>query len=139
MNRQLRSAADGGIAPVFLGVLGLGAFVTLHFPEHLRSADLRTQYPMSFLHSLIEFAINMAFLADCLSMLLHRRKVLGPTGGLLAIPVRELAMHVTRFPKVSCRNFCIRFAAAENAFCVTAPFSTWFPSLNFRICRTSAK
>lgn len=73
-----------GVASVFLGVLGLGAVITLYFPEYLSSAELRSQYPMPLIRGLIEFVIGVAFLAGCLSMLLRRRKVLGLAGVLLA-------------------------------------------------------
>ena len=73
-----------GVAAVFLGALGLGAVLTLYFPEYLSSAELRARYPMPLIRGLIEFVIGVTFLAGCLSMLLRRRKVLGLTGVLLA-------------------------------------------------------
>src|SRR5690606_21758657 len=74
-----------GVASVFLGLLGLGAVVTLYFPEVLSTAELRAKYPMPQLRGLIEAVIGAAFLSGCLSLLLRRRKVLGFTGIALAL------------------------------------------------------
>ena len=70
---------------VFLGVVGLGAVLTLHFPEVLSSAELRARYPMDAVRLLIDATIAVAFVAACVSALLRRRKVLGVTGAGLAL------------------------------------------------------
>src|SRR5690606_37447623 len=82
---HLGSGWWSGVASVFLGLLGLGAVVTLYFPEVLSTAELRAKYPMPQLRGLIEAVIGAAFLSGCLSLLLSRRKVLGFTGIALAL------------------------------------------------------
>lgn len=82
---HLGSGWWSGVASVFLGLLGLGAVVTLYFPEVLSTAELRAKYPMPQLRGLIEAVIGAAFLSGCLSLLLRRRKVLGFTGIALAL------------------------------------------------------
>lgn len=82
---RLGSGWWSGVASVFLGLLGLGAVVTLYFPELLSSAQLRAKYPLPLLRALIEVVIGVAFLAGCLSLLLRKRKVLGFTGIALAL------------------------------------------------------
>lgn len=77
---HLGSGWWSGIVSVFLGMLGLGAVLTLWFPGVLSSAELRAQYPMEAMRRLIELVIGVGFLFGCVSVLLRKRKVLGLTG-----------------------------------------------------------
>jgi lathosterol oxidase len=74
-----------GVLSVFLGVLGVGAVLCLHFPALLTSPELRAVYPMPLIRGLIEAGILIGFAGGFLSSLLRRRKVLGLTGMTLAI------------------------------------------------------
>ena len=74
-----------GVTSVFLGAPRAGRGRRLWFPESLSTAQFRALYPMAVLRAVIEGAIAIAFLAAVASLLLRRRKVLGLTGGGLAL------------------------------------------------------
>ncbi len=74
-----------GVLSVFLGVLGFGAVLCLHFPALLTSPQLRELYPMDMVRALIQLVIGLAFLLGLVSALLRRRKVLGLVGMCLAM------------------------------------------------------
>ena len=74
-----------GVLSVFLGTLGVGAVLCLHFPQLLTTPELRAVYPMPLVRGLIEAGILVGFASGFASSLLRRRKVLGLTGMALAI------------------------------------------------------
>jgi lathosterol oxidase len=82
---RLGSGWLSGTASVFLGVLGLLSVLVLWFPEWLTTAHFRALYPLPLVRALVQLVIAAGFVAGCISMLLRRRKVLGLTGGGLAV------------------------------------------------------
>ena len=82
--RHTGSGWISGLLGVFLGALGCGAVLVLHYPGWLSSAELRPAYPMPLMRAVIELVIGAGFLCACLSLLLRRAKRLGFTGIALA-------------------------------------------------------
>ena len=82
---HLGSGWASGVGSVFLGALGLGAVLCLHFPSLLTFPELRARYPMSYIRALIQAVIAAALVLGVLSSILRQRKVLGLTGAALAI------------------------------------------------------
>lgn len=82
---RLGSGWASGTSSVFLGFLGLGGVVCLHFPELLTWPTLRQVYVLGWIRALIEIVIGLAFLLGFISAALRRRKVLGFTGMSLAL------------------------------------------------------
>jgi lathosterol oxidase len=74
-----------GVLSVFLGGLGLGGVLCLHFPALLTTAELRAVYPLPFVRALIQVLLVGAFSLGVISATLRRRKVLGLTGAGLAV------------------------------------------------------
>jgi sterol desaturase/sphingolipid hydroxylase (fatty acid hydroxylase superfamily) len=86
--RHLGSGWVSGVLAVFLGVLGCGAVLVLHFPGWLSSAELRAAYPLPLMRALIDGVIGLGFLCACLNLLLRRRKLLGFIGlGLTGLAI----------------------------------------------------
>ena len=73
-----------GVLGVFLGLLGLGGALCLHFPALLTLPEARSHYPMVVIRLLIQGTIAAAFVLAAISAILRQRKVLALTGGLLA-------------------------------------------------------
>jgi len=76
-----------GTASVFVGMLGLGGALTLHFPGLLTLPEAREFYPIEIMRLLIQGMIAAALVLGAISAILRERKVLGLTGvffGLLA-------------------------------------------------------
>ena len=61
-----------GVASVFLGALGLGAVLCLHWPEALTSPELRQVYPMDAMRGLIQGMLVTGFLLGLTSTFLRR-------------------------------------------------------------------
>ncbi len=78
--RHFGSGWVAGVLGVFLGALGCGAVLVLHFPGWLSSAELRAAYPMPLMRALIDLVIGLGFLCACLNLLLRRQKRLGFVG-----------------------------------------------------------
>jgi sterol desaturase/sphingolipid hydroxylase (fatty acid hydroxylase superfamily) len=74
-----------GVLSVFLGVIAVGAVLTLRFPGWLTTEMLRAHYPLKIMRGLIELVIGLAFLSGCASLLQRRKKTLGVTGVALAL------------------------------------------------------
>lgn len=87
---RLGSGWLSGTASVFLGSLGLLGVLVLWFPEWLSTARFRSLYPLPLLRVLIKVVIVAGFVTACISLLLRRRKVLGLTGGVLAVAAAVL-------------------------------------------------
>jgi sterol desaturase/sphingolipid hydroxylase (fatty acid hydroxylase superfamily) len=69
-----------GVGSVFLGMLGLGGALCLHYPALLTLPDARAHYPMAVIRFLIQGAIVAAFVLGAISALFRQRKVLALTG-----------------------------------------------------------
>jgi len=82
---RLGSGWLSGVLSVWLGVLGVGAVLCLHFPELLTTPELRAVYPLPLVRRVIQIGIGVAFLLGLVSAALRRRKVLGLTGIGLAL------------------------------------------------------
>lgn len=76
----LGSGWISGVSSVFLGMLGLGGAICLHYPALLTLPDARAHYPMGVIRFLIQGAIVAAFVLGAISALLRQRKVLALTG-----------------------------------------------------------
>jgi sterol desaturase/sphingolipid hydroxylase (fatty acid hydroxylase superfamily) len=74
-----------GILSTFLGIVGFGAVLCLHFPQLLSSADLRPHYPMHIMRMAIQAVIVAAIVLGVISAMLRKKKVLGLTGMLFAL------------------------------------------------------
>ena len=87
---EARHAGTGwisGTASVFLGLLGLGGALTLHFPQYLTLPDARSVYPIAIIRLLIQAVIVLSIVLGAVSGFLRERKILAVTGvalGLLA-------------------------------------------------------
>ncbi len=84
-SRRLGSGWVSGTLAMFLGALGVGAVLCLHFPSLLTSPELRAIYPMPLVRAAIQAVLLLAFLLAALSIGLRRRKLLGGTGLALAL------------------------------------------------------
>jgi lathosterol oxidase len=73
-----------GVLGVFLGWLGLGAVVALHFPEYFSTPDLRESYPMEAFRLVIGAVLFGALAFATVSLVLSRRKSRGLFGLALA-------------------------------------------------------
>jgi sterol desaturase/sphingolipid hydroxylase (fatty acid hydroxylase superfamily) len=82
---RLGSGWASGTTAVFLGLLGLGGVLCLHFPELLTWPRLREVYVLIWIRRLIGVVIGLAFLFGLISAVLRTRKVLGFTGMGLAL------------------------------------------------------
>ena len=83
----LGSGWISGVTSVFLGMLGLGGVLCLHFPALLTLPDARAHYPVAIIRLLIQGIIVAALLLGAFSAIARQRKVLALTGiglGLLA-------------------------------------------------------
>lgn len=99
--RHLGSGWVSGVLGVFLGALGCGAVLVLHFPGWLSSAELRAAYPLPLMRALIDLVIGLGFLCACLNLMLRRRRRLGFTGLALtglAIALGGTAVEVNPAP-----------------------------------------
>ena len=74
-----------GVLSAFCGLLALGAVACLHFPQLLRSPNLRPYYPMYLIRMLIQAVIVAAIVFGVVSAILRKKKSLGLTGMLLAL------------------------------------------------------
>jgi lathosterol oxidase len=77
-----------GVTAVFLGWLGLGGVVALHFPELLSTPDLRGLYPMPIIRLLIDVVLVSALGLGLLALATGRRR----SRGVLACALALLAM-----------------------------------------------
>src|SRR3989442_15370878 len=82
---HLGSGWASGVGSVFLGALGLGAVLCLHFPSLLTFPALRARYPMSYIRALIQAGIAAALGPGGLSSSLRQREGPGLTGAALPI------------------------------------------------------
>lgn len=73
-----------GVLAVFLGWLGLGAVVALHFPQFFSTPSMRSAYPMPFFRLLIDLVLFAAFALGVVSLVLSQRKSRGLLGAGLA-------------------------------------------------------
>ena len=64
---HLGSGWVSGVSSVFLGVLGLGGALCLHFPALLTLPDARAHYPMTIIRLLIQGTIVSALLLGAIS------------------------------------------------------------------------
>src|SRR5690349_1264249 len=74
-----------GTLSVFLGALGLGGAIVLHFPGLLTLPDARAVYPIAIMRGLIQVVIALAIVLGAISGLLRERKVLAVTGVSLGL------------------------------------------------------
>ena len=74
-----------GVLAVFLGWLGLGGVVALHFPVLLSSPDLRGHYPMPALRLILDAALLAAIALGCVALLRSPRKSRGALGAGLGL------------------------------------------------------
>jgi lathosterol oxidase len=72
-----------GVAAIFLGWLGLGGVVALHYPEYLSTPELRPAYPLPLIRLLIDALIVSAIGFGIISIALSRRKSRGLVGAAL--------------------------------------------------------
>jgi lathosterol oxidase len=73
-----------GVVAVFLGSLGLGGVIALHYPEYFSTPEMRASYPMPVIRLLIEIVIFSAIGLGIISVALSRRKSRGLAGAGLA-------------------------------------------------------
>jgi lathosterol oxidase len=73
-----------GVAAVFLGWLGLGGVVALHFPQYFSTPEMRAAYPLPFIRLLIDVVVFGAIGLGIISLALSRRKSRGAIGAGLA-------------------------------------------------------
>src|SRR5262252_1988271 len=74
-----------GVSSVFLGTLGLGGVLCLHFPGLLTLPDARALYPIGIIRGLIQGVIILAVVLGVISAFLRQRKVLAVTGVTLGM------------------------------------------------------
>ena len=98
-----------GVLSVFLGLLGLGGALCLHFPDLLTLPDARSHYPMVIIRLLIQGMIAAAFVLAAMSAVLRQRKVLALTGGLLAAVAALLGGGSTPLPNEVGSHYGIGF------------------------------
>ncbi len=63
----LGSGWISGVSSIFLGMLGLGGALCLHYPALLTLPDARAHYPMGVIRFLIQGAIVAAFVLGAVS------------------------------------------------------------------------
>jgi sterol desaturase/sphingolipid hydroxylase (fatty acid hydroxylase superfamily) len=69
-----------GLLSAVLGIAGLGAVLTLRFPQFLAYGELRTIYTIPYVRALLHIVLVSSFLLGSLSAVLRRNKMLGLTG-----------------------------------------------------------
>src|SRR5260370_34939917 len=88
-----------GVGSIFLGFLGFGGALCLHFPALLTLPDARVHYPMHVIRPLIQGAIVAALVLGAISSVLRRRKVLALTGLSFALAAALLGGGGTPLPE----------------------------------------
>jgi lathosterol oxidase len=87
-----------GTASVFLGLLGLGGALTLHFPQYLTLPDARPIYPIAIIRLLIQAVIVLSIVLGAISGFLRERKVLAVTGVALGLTAALIGGGSTPLP-----------------------------------------
>ena len=87
-----------GVSSVFLGMLGIGGALCLHFPALLTLPDARAHYPIGIIRLLIQGVIVAAVVLGALSAILRQRKVLAITGVTLGLGAALLGGGSTPLP-----------------------------------------
>ncbi len=88
-----------GVGSIFLGFLGFGGALCLHFPALLTLPDARVHYPMHVIRLLIQGAIVAALVLGAISSVLRQRKVLALTGLSFALAAALLGGGGTPLPE----------------------------------------
>jgi sterol desaturase/sphingolipid hydroxylase (fatty acid hydroxylase superfamily) len=96
---HLGSGWVSGVSSVFLGMLGLGGALCLHFPALLTLPDARAHYPMTIIRLLIQGTIVSALVLGAISAMLRQRKVLALTGVALGLTAALLGGGSTALPE----------------------------------------
>lgn len=84
---RLGEGKISGVLAVFLGWLGLGAVLALHFPEFFSTPSMRSVYPMGIIRLLIDIVLFAAFGLAIVSLALSQAK----SRGLLGLSLAALA------------------------------------------------
>lgn len=69
-----------GLFSAILGIVGLGAVLSFHFPSLLTVPELRSAYPLPYVRGVLHVVLVASFLLGIVSLWLRKNKALGTVG-----------------------------------------------------------